>query len=176
MSTPYWQKLRDPRWQRKRLEIMERDHFLCQNCGDETATLNVHHKYYLRGTAPWDYADAALITLCEPCHESAQAKTDRLNVALSQLHNLHGDTDFLIGWCLGKLLIRTAYGREEFVPCAVKLESYEEGAGFSMATETRTQWTADGKDPIAEYLSRVSGVAKASDPMIEPILAAARYS
>lgn len=173
MSTPYWQKLRDPRWQRKRLEIMERDRFSCQSCGNETSTLNVHHKYYLRGVSPWDYADAALITLCEPCHELAEEKTNRLNVVLSQMDP--ADVDLLIGWCLGKLLIRTAYGQKDFVPCAVKLESYEEGTGFALATETGTQWTADGKVPLAEYLSRVSGVAKASDPQLEPLLAAARY-
>ena len=30
--------------------------------------LNVHHKYYVRGKAPWEYEDDALITLCKDCH------------------------------------------------------------------------------------------------------------
>lgn len=69
MST-YAQKLKDPRWQRKRLEIMSRDGFTCQKCGSASNTLNVHHHRYLLGRNPWEYPDADLVTLCEKCHES----------------------------------------------------------------------------------------------------------
>ncbi len=64
----YSEKRRDPRWQRKRLEIMGRDDFTCQQCGSTTSTLNVHHRYYEPGRDPWDYPNGALITLCEDCH------------------------------------------------------------------------------------------------------------
>lgn len=33
--------------------------------------LNVHHTYYIKGKAPWEYEDDALITLCEDCHQKA---------------------------------------------------------------------------------------------------------
>lgn len=66
----YSDKLKDPRWQKKRLEIMQRDEFTCMICGDEETTLNVHHLYYEKDKNPWDYPDTALITLCEDCHES----------------------------------------------------------------------------------------------------------
>lgn len=70
MSTSYFELLKDPRWQRKRLEIMERDNFTCQECEDTEATLNVHHKAYaFKKMAPWEYPDDWLITLCEGCHE-----------------------------------------------------------------------------------------------------------
>lgn len=65
----YSEKLKDPRWQKKRLEIFERDGFLCQNCFSKTKTLHVHHKYYLPVENPWEYPDSALVTLCEECHE-----------------------------------------------------------------------------------------------------------
>lgn len=68
----YWEQLRDPRWQKKRLEIMQRDEFTCQDCGDTGKTLNVHHGYYAKGMAPWEYEDATLHTLCEDCHKLAQ--------------------------------------------------------------------------------------------------------
>lgn len=64
----YSELLRDPRWQKKRLEIMQRDDFACIECGDSESTLNVHHCYYQKGRMPWDYPDKSLITLCEPCH------------------------------------------------------------------------------------------------------------
>lgn len=66
MST-YPEKLRDPRWQKKRLEIMERDGFRCRICHSEEETLNVHHIVYRSGD-PWDAASKNLVTLCENCH------------------------------------------------------------------------------------------------------------
>jgi hypothetical protein len=69
-SETYLAKLRNPRWQKKRLEVMQRDVFTCQICFDNESTLNVHHRYYLSGTeGPWDYPLDALVTLCESCHE-----------------------------------------------------------------------------------------------------------
>jgi hypothetical protein len=65
----YTAKLKDPRWQRKRLEIMGRDKFKCRLCGDSDSTLHVHHIKYERGADPWDYNDESLVTLCEGCHE-----------------------------------------------------------------------------------------------------------
>jgi hypothetical protein len=66
---PYCEKLRDPRWQRRRLEVMNRDDFTCQRCGDDTSTLNVHHRAYAGRRDPWDYPLTALVTLCEDCHK-----------------------------------------------------------------------------------------------------------
>lgn len=68
MAKTYAEKLKDPRWQKKRLEIMNRDRFACRGCGDEESHLNVHHCYYLPGKMPWEYPDCDLITLCEDCH------------------------------------------------------------------------------------------------------------
>jgi hypothetical protein len=72
-SAAYLEKLRDPRWQKMRLEIMQRDEFTCQNCRDTSTTLNVHHRRYRRGADPWDYDLRDLVTLCEFCHESETA-------------------------------------------------------------------------------------------------------
>jgi hypothetical protein len=65
----YSEKLKDPRWQRKRLEILDRDEFTCQHCHANTKTLHVHHLDYLPGKEPWDYENYFLLTLCEDCHE-----------------------------------------------------------------------------------------------------------
>ncbi len=71
MSKPtYWEMLRDPRWQEKRLRIMGRAGFTCEECGDKTTTLNVHHRYYAKGRKPWEYEDESLACLCEPCHKA----------------------------------------------------------------------------------------------------------
>jgi hypothetical protein len=70
----YAAKLRDPRWQKKRLEILDFDSFTRQECGDATTTLHVHHRYYQFGRDPWDYPKSALATLCESCHAEARAE------------------------------------------------------------------------------------------------------
>ena len=64
----YSDLLKDPRWQKKRLEILNRDDFKCKCCGDEKSTLHVHHQFYLSNHKPWDYEDSILLTLCEECH------------------------------------------------------------------------------------------------------------
>lgn len=68
----YEEKLKDPRWQKKRLEIMERDKFTCQVCErgiNDGTPLNVHHLVYDKEKEPWEYASSDLITLCERCHQ-----------------------------------------------------------------------------------------------------------
>ncbi len=69
MSKEFFQKYKDPRWQRKRLAVMERDKFTCKLCKSSEDTLNVHHIRYLKNTDPWDYDVNQLITLCDFCHE-----------------------------------------------------------------------------------------------------------
>jgi len=64
----YAELLRHPKWQKKRLKIMERDEFKCHCCLSGETTLNVHHSFYLNNKMPWQYPDYALITLCETCH------------------------------------------------------------------------------------------------------------
>lgn len=63
----YSQKLKDPRWQKKRLEVLNRDSFSCRFCGDDKNTLHVHHISY--NGDPWDTDDNLLITLCDDCHQ-----------------------------------------------------------------------------------------------------------
>jgi len=62
----YSEKLKHPKWQRKRLEIMKRDKFKCRHCGDTETTLNVHHLRYCGN--PWEADNDDLLTVCEDCH------------------------------------------------------------------------------------------------------------
>lgn len=78
----YSEKLKNPRWQKKRLGIFNRDQFECKICGDKETTLHVHHVYYEANSEPWDYADDALVTLCGVCHE---AEHEAMKVAMDSL-------------------------------------------------------------------------------------------
>lgn len=65
----YREALLDPRWQKKRLEIFQRDGFKCRWCGVENLTLHVHHFKY--GDNPWDGDDEDKVTMCAECHRRA---------------------------------------------------------------------------------------------------------
>ena len=76
----YREKLRDPRWQRLRLQILDRSDWSCEWCGSKATKgksrgLQVHHGWYGRDVEPWEYESDTLYCLCDSCHE--QAETDR---------------------------------------------------------------------------------------------------
>lgn len=81
----YAQKLKDPRWQKARLEVLNRDGWSCQCCGDSENTLFVHHGYYLFGVEPWDHPPESLHTLCEDCHAMADSVREDLKVRAGTL-------------------------------------------------------------------------------------------
>lgn len=68
----YSEKLKHPFWQKKRLEVMQRDGWRCRKCGAAEKTLNVHHLKYI-GANPWDTPDDSLMTLCEDCHDESHS-------------------------------------------------------------------------------------------------------
>ena len=100
----YAEKLKDPRWQKKRLKILERDNWCCQWCGTEENTLNVHHLKYSNGD-PWDIEDHHLTTLCEDCHEKYP---ELINRAIENLVDVVKSLGFdvysidLLGYALSK--------------------------------------------------------------------------
>lgn len=73
----YSELLQDPRWQKKRLEIYNRDNWTCQMCGNgltDGVPLNIHHRVYHKGYLPWEYKDSDLLTICEKCHAKLHGK------------------------------------------------------------------------------------------------------
>lgn len=83
MSKAYFEKLKDPRWQKKRLETLERSGWSCEVCGDTEESLHVHHKQYFKGREPWDYEIGQLAVLCKCCHEESHDEEDPLLFAAS---------------------------------------------------------------------------------------------
>lgn len=62
----YAEKLQDPRWQKKRLKILNRDKWTCRYCSDKKTTLHVHHLTY--NGEPYKTKESDLITYCKFCH------------------------------------------------------------------------------------------------------------
>jgi 5-methylcytosine-specific restriction endonuclease McrA len=88
----YYLKIKDPRWSKKREDILIRDKYVCQRCGvmhkfglhfledqsdidyqsweEDTTILEVHHINY--SGEPWEAKDIDLITLCDHCHDHVE--------------------------------------------------------------------------------------------------------
>lgn len=85
MTKTYFEKLKDPRWQKKRLEALEAAQWTCASCADKDSTLHVHHRQYFKGREPWEYEVGQLEVLCEDCHllHHEQVEPDPLLLAAS---------------------------------------------------------------------------------------------
>jgi hypothetical protein len=97
------EKLKDPRWQKKRLEILNRDEFTCQYCGAKDKTLHVHHYGYRKGKEPWDVDGGDVNTLCEDCHWLNHTKLKVLNISAQEIFDelvsfahLHSDAQTVL--------------------------------------------------------------------------------
>jgi hypothetical protein len=75
----YSEQLKSPKWQKKRLEIFNRDEFTCKCCNSKEKQLNVHHKTYTPNFKAWEYKDSVYVTLCGECHELLHKANDLLN-------------------------------------------------------------------------------------------------
>ncbi len=84
----YSELLKDPRWQKKRLEVLNSDDFQCQWCGDKETTLHVHHFVY-KGK-PWEVELGDLATICEECHFIQHQLGDLSCGEQLILQNIHG--------------------------------------------------------------------------------------
>src|SRR5690349_502494 len=85
-NAAYFEKLKDPRWQKRRLEIFKRDEFCCTSCLSGSETLHIHHRYYDFNLEPWDYPDDALTTLCEDCHDVVTPILKEVRRRVGDLH------------------------------------------------------------------------------------------
>jgi len=67
----YADLLKDRRWQKKRLEVLEAAGWVCEQCGsdEDSEQMHVHHLRYIHGRMPWDYPNDELQALCKPCHD-----------------------------------------------------------------------------------------------------------
>ena len=64
----FFEQYQNPRWQKIRLAIFERDDWACTSCGESTEQLHVHHDKYT-SRVPWLEPMENLRTVCGYCHE-----------------------------------------------------------------------------------------------------------
>lgn len=117
----------DPRWQKKRLEIMQRDEFTCQCCGSDDKTLHVHHrKYRKEAEGPWDYEDDHLVTYCDDCHAAMHSHSKRnANALFEALIRAGVETDDEVQWFVA-FVDQLRYGVRDLSDRRIALAMIEE--------------------------------------------------
>ena len=88
MANTYYEKLKDPRWQKKRLQVLDRDEWTCTRCGAKDKTFNVLHWVYAKSGNPWDVKDDYLDTLCEDCHSKVESMIVACKFMIQKFKNL----------------------------------------------------------------------------------------
>jgi hypothetical protein len=148
-KSEYAEKLKDPRWQRVRLEVMQRDGWKCIRCGEATRTLHVHHTYYLDGHNPWDYPPESLQTVCEDCHHFEYEDRPQAEQALLQSLRVLGfdSTDVkILADAFGRAKL-DKYPRVEYVTTLARALSPH---NLNFLVEFRLECDAEAKAKKAE--------------------------
>lgn len=81
----YSDLLKDPRWQKVRLEKLQAADWACEVCYESEEMLSVHHKHYVKGRSPWEYAHHELVVLCQSCHECEHREIDLRKELIARL-------------------------------------------------------------------------------------------
>jgi hypothetical protein len=157
----YYEQLKHPSWQRKRLEMLEQAGWTCQSCGAKDDTLHVHHRRYIKGQMVWEYEGQDLEVLCEACHSNAHAAKDVLEWMVT-----HGDAiktpaiaaALVAGWLAydEKLHDESVHAVSEMAP-----------ATFRMGVNAQALMFYESKD-IAAFLENTPRAVK--DPMPPALL------
>ncbi len=149
--TTYSEKLRDPRWQRRRLEILDRAEFACEECGVEGERLQVHHKAYRSGVEPWEYEDSELIALCGGCHSDRHEVDQILRKIIG-----HAEMDFVarnhlalmvLGFCAASSEAFKQYCGEE----ARKISEHGEDSAWFICGFTAAKGSPQMREPLCPF-------------------------
>lgn len=152
--TPYQQKLQRPEWQRKRLEVLQRDDWTCNFCGARDKQLHVDHKRYDRDLEPWEYKDSTYQTLCKDCHVNVTA-VRKYATDLTGYLNFE-ETVRVAGYVIGRRLLALPPGEQEWeLPDPQDMDLI---TGIAAALETGPQliWPAIDASGVL-HLAKVVG-------------------
>jgi hypothetical protein len=159
MKKSYQELLKDPRWQKKRLEILGEQEFSCENCGDNKSTLHVHHGTYLKGKKPWEYPDELLHVLCETCHSEIEKCKEEVNHLLGTLSVCDFDS------IRGILLAHSSRSDEEIIKnisfsvfCFCHLMGLEENALMPIIIHMKRKQIM-----MSKLLDRINELSPSSD-------------
>lgn len=84
----YSEQYNSPKWQKKRLEILNLHGFKCDECDNkEEKQLHVHHRFYIKGRKVWEYDNDVFQVLCETHHKKIHNKNKQNCKAFNYVDN-----------------------------------------------------------------------------------------
>jgi len=140
----YADLLKDPRWQRARLEALNAADWECSSCGERTKTLHVHHKRYVWGRKPWEYTIDELAVLCVDCHERITLIQKRFDAAVAAL-KLEGD-EAAMSRALG--VIEAALSPN----VQIQVLNLEHAEGIALTSRVAVELVTDAMDASGEVV------------------------
>lgn len=130
----FFKQYKHPNWQKKRLEILERDDYTCVQCQETEKELQVHHGYYGRNMKPWDYPEETLWSLCDDCHKRNQHFLDEIKRLLGEanLDDLQVTLGFLKGLIANHRQLADEEGSDVLIPVGAWPDDIEQlfGLGY----------------------------------------------
>lgn len=160
----YYELLKHPQWQKKRLLVLERENFCCEHCGSDEKTLHVHHTYYESGLKPWEYPDESLHVLCEKCHADVQDMKTLFDRQLGKIG--YSAIDELYGYALG-------ISSRDDLEAPIDVLSYEVASGladyWSLQTELVIENLIEGKITGTKLLDLVAKHGAPQKPWLDRI-------
>lgn len=142
----FWAAYKDPRWQKRRLEILSRADWRCEACEETTKQLHVHHRHYVRGRKPWEYKDNELDALCETCHERATAATKTMKTLTGNMGRF--EMEEIVGFAQGLLQRENGFH--------ATILSDQEAKGFVLSPRN-WEFTEPAAAEIAKHARRNGG-------------------
>ena len=131
-KSEFWKLYENPKWQKKRLEVLQRADFRCEECKDNTKNLHVHHRYYKKDSAPWDYPDDCFQCLCRECHRKKTIITEETKQLLGFLPK--DKMEVTLGYILAQDLWQKMYPAlmaQEKLEGEIKVSSEEVAQGIA---------------------------------------------
>lgn len=148
-ANDFWQHYKDPRWQMRRLEVMQRFGFSCAVCLRSDKELHVHHKHYVTGRKPWEYADDELLCVCKDCHEQYTELSREIRASLGALD--YGEQMQVLGYIQA---MSAVYELPSHDRITIKNGQYAKGVADFLATTPEAVQKIAAKDN-----NRLSGSA-----------------
>ena len=151
----YAAKFKDPRWQKKRLEVLQQYGFSCQECGAEEQELHVHHKRYYAGREPWEYKDTEMMVLCNDCHQQLHDAKENLLTEIGELSSAEN---------INRVAGYVAAVNPDAFACQIDTPDKEVGySDFYRITQQAVMWLIknnNGRMPISQRIPLDFGIVE----------------
>lgn len=142
-------------WARFRDEVIKLDNGRCVRCQrsrDDGAVLQVHHRHYIPGHKPWEYAHSECETLCKGCHAEEHGiimpNSGWILLATDDLGDLVGNCEL----CGTALRYAYAIAHSDWGSMAVGTDCCDKLTGTSDASEYHDLMLKD-RDKLKRFVS-----------------------